>query len=593
MKSIRGKIVLLVLLSVLVSAVAIGSISMYTIYKTNNDRINQLEDQLRQGYDTNIKHQVEIVVSELTGIMNQVDKGIITKSEAEVIAADVVRNAKYGESGYFWADTRDGVNVVLLGREDVEGTSRIDLTDTNGNKIIQGFIALIDAEGEGYYDYYFPRPGETEALPKRGFVKLFEPFDWIIGTGNYIDDIDNTIAAEREAMQSQLNMAILTLLGGIAIALVIVITAAFIFSKSISKPILKLSEILNKTSNLDIVNDDTYDYLLKYKDETGVIANAVANLLVVLKDMVEEMQRGALNLDRSSEELNQVVSYGREGIDAVTQTVADFANGATSQAQDALEASDKMAALAKEIEETVNSAQKLKVYTSAVSESNIVGVKQLTELGERFATTTQANEKLNENVHTLTIKSSSIVQITNTIQQIAEQTNLLALNAAIEAARAGEAGRGFAVVADEIRKLAEETSKSTTQIDKIIKEILSEISETESNMGSSNEAIKMSGSVLGNVQSAFEAIEKSIDATLKQLDMISISIQNVNRNKDIATASIHGISAITEQNAAAAEEIAATMDTQADLMRSIQENSTEVKTTANNMTGVIGRFKVK
>jgi len=593
MKSIRGKIVLLVLLSVLVSAVAIGSISMYTIYKTNNDRINQLEDQLRQGYDINIKHQVEIVVSELTGIMNQVDKGIITKSEAEVIAADVVRNAKYGESGYFWADTRDGVNVVLLGREDVEGTSRIDLTDTNGNKIIQGFIALIDAEGEGYYDYYFPRPGETEALPKRGFVKLFEPFDWIIGTGNYIDDIDNTIAAERKAMQSQLNLAILTLLGGIAIALVIVITAAFIFSKSISKPILKLSEILNKTSNLDIVNDDTYDYLLKYKDETGVIANAVANLRVVLRDMVEEMQRGALNLDRSSEELNQVVSYGREGIDAVTQTVADFANGATSQAQDALEASDKMAALAKEIEETVNSAQKLKVYTSAVSESNIVGVKQLTELGERFATTTQANEKLNENVHTLTIKSSSIVQITNTIQQIAEQTNLLALNAAIEAARAGEAGRGFAVVADEIRKLAEETSKSTTQIDKIIKEILSEISETESNMGSSNEAIKMSGSVLGNVQSAFEAIEKSIDATLKQLDMISISIQNVNRNKDIATASIHGISAITEQNAAAAEEIAATMDTQADLMRSIQENSTEVKTTANNMTGVIGRFKVK
>ena len=282
MKSIRGKIVLLVLLSVLVSAVAIGSISMYTIYQTNNDRINQLEDQLRQGYDTNIKHQVEIVVNELTGIMNQVDKGIITKSEAEVIAADVVRNAKYGTDGYFWADTREGINVVLLGREEVEGTSRIDLTDTNGNKIIQGFIALIDAEGEGYYDYYFPRPGETEALPKRGYVKLFEPFDWIIGTGNYIDDIDNTIAAEREAMQSQLNMAILTLLGGIAIALVIVITAAFIFSKSISKPILKLSEILNKTSNLDIVNDDTYDYLLKYKDETGVIANAVANLRVVL-----------------------------------------------------------------------------------------------------------------------------------------------------------------------------------------------------------------------------------------------------------------------------------------------------------------------
>ncbi|HSN65010.1 MAG TPA: methyl-accepting chemotaxis protein [Fusibacter sp.] len=592
MKRIRTKIILLMMVSVFIAALIIGGVSQYMIYKTNSDRIDQMEKQLRVGYDTNIKHQVEIVVSQLDGIANQMNQGIINRSEAETIAADVLRNAKYGESGYFWVDTIEGINVVLLGREEVEGTSRLELEDHFGNKIIQSFIEIVKKDGEGYYEYYFPKPNEEEALPKRAYVKLYEPFGWIIGTGNYVDDIDATILAEKETMQSEILGASLLLIVAILVALVVGVVLSFIFSKSISDPILKLSEILNRTSNLNITNDDSYDYLLKYKDETGIIANSVGNLRVVLRTLVEELRRDALHLDASSDVLKQVVGYGREGVDAVTQTVADFAMGASSQAEDAQLASDKMVSLASEIESTVNIAQKLKNYTAAVSESNAAGVKELVELGDKFKVTTLANERLSENVSTLTVKSSSIVEITNTIQQIAEQTNLLALNAAIEAARAGEAGRGFSVVADEIRKLAEATSKSTTQIDKIINEILSEIEATESNMMSSNDAIKVSGLVFGKMENAFGAIGNSIQDTLKQLDLIGQSIQNVNQNKDNATSAIHGISAITEENAAAAEEIAATMDTQAELMRKIQENSSDVKNIADNLTKVIGRFQV-
>lgn len=577
---------------VIFTAGVIGGVSQYVIYKTNNDRIDQLENQLRLGYDVNIKHQVEIIVSELAGVVNQLNKGVINSVQAEAVAADVVRNAKYGDSGYYWVDTLEGNNVVLLGNEAVEGTNRLGLVDHFGNKIVQSMIDIVKADGAGYYEYYFPKPNETEALPKRAYVSLFEPFGWVIGTGNYIDDIDAVVNAEREAMRKQMATSYLLLIIAIIGALILGIIVAYIYSNTISKPILRLTNLLNKTSNLDIEEDSSYDDLLKYKDETGVIAHAVGNLRVVLRKLVEEMKSGAVHLNASSNELKEVVEHGKEGIDAVTHTVTDFATGASEQAEDAQKAAEKMGDLAKEIEETVQSAQKLKGFTKTVSVSNEEGVKQLISLNDKFKNTSVANARLNENVGTLTIKSSSIVQITNTIQQIAEQTNLLALNAAIEAARAGEAGRGFAVVADEIRKLAEETSKSTSKIDTIIQEILKEIDSTETNMASSNEAVRVSSDVLEHVQQAFEAIETAISDTLNQLDSISTSIQNVNASKDGATESIHGISAITEENAASAEEIAATMDTQSELMSKIQMNSNEVKRVADDMNEIIGRFKV-
>lgn len=590
MKSIKSKILFLVLFNIFLVAIILGSTFYYILHKNNDHRLEQIESQLRESYDLNIKHQVDIIVSELDGIKNQVNAGIISEEEGRLISADIIRNAKYGDGGYFWADTIEGDNVVLLGNKEIEGTNRLNLEDEYGNKIIESFIDIVNEEGEGYYNYYFPKAGGDVPLPKRAYVKLYKPYNWIVGTGNYIDDIDTFVAHEKATIEEQFNKTLLLLVSFLLIALVLGAILSLFISNTITKPILKITELIDRTSNLDIKNNSQYDYLTNYKDETGVIAKAVGNLRAVLRDIIKTLKLDSDQLNGSSKSLDKIVSEGKEAIEAVTTTVSEFAKGATEQAEDAQVAAENMSSLAEEINKSVESSTMLRKYTDEVKTNNAEGVTLIKDLTDKFKNTINANEKLGGNVETLSVKSASIGEITETIENIAQQTNLLALNAAIEAARAGEAGKGFAVVADEIRKLAEETSRSTTEINNIVTQIQSEIEKTKSNMDESKESIEISDSVMKSVQDSFENIEKSLENTFSHLNDISGNIDNVSNNKDVAISSIEGISAITEENAASAQEISATMDLQVDLMTHILKSANDVNNISSQLDEIIRKF---
>jgi len=137
--------------------------------------------------DVMIKGEVETAISMLQTIFSKHQRGELTLEQAKQLGAELLRGLRYGEDGYFWADTTEGVNVVLYGQKDVEGENRLESKDSKGKFIIRDFIAKAKAGG-GYEVYWFPKINETTPLPKRGYVQLFEPFGWVVGTGYYLDN---------------------------------------------------------------------------------------------------------------------------------------------------------------------------------------------------------------------------------------------------------------------------------------------------------------------------------------------------------------------------------------------------------------------
>jgi diguanylate cyclase (GGDEF)-like protein/PAS domain S-box-containing protein len=277
-------------------------VAVFTLYNEYIDKQNQLElieQTIYKNYDTNIKGQVDNVVSLLDGVYGKYESGKITLEESKKLAADLVRNLKYNVDGYFWIDTIDGLNVVLLGTK-TEGTNRYNFRDVRGVPVVKNFLDLALEHGEGYQNYWFPKANQTEPLMKRGYVKLYKPLNWVVGTGNYIDDIQKLITDKREELNSNFRNKVIAISVIFTFVVICTIALVFLIARNITMPLKKTIDLANMISNgiMDIEIDSKYK---ERKDEVGKLVSSIEKMRYDIVELIDKLTENASMLELEKE----------------------------------------------------------------------------------------------------------------------------------------------------------------------------------------------------------------------------------------------------------------------------------------------------
>ena len=467
----------LIVLTVVIFAVTISLslIGIVDIRHSNDVAAQTLETKMRDDYDQMIKNQVDNVLSLTKTYYDAYQAGTYSLEEAEKLAADQIRQLRYGDSGYFWVDTYDGVNVVLLGK-DTEGQNRMDMKDSNGFTMVKAMIEGSKANPDaGYYEnYYFTKEGETENQPKRSYTKVFDGFKWVIGTGNYTDDIDKQLATIQATRTASMNRSIALLTGVSVISIIIEIILMLLILKRIVTSLKSMQTFFEEISkgNLAVQMESR---ILKGKDEFALLAKDAINMKDALKNLVAQTINNSSDINGSVTEVNSSVSHltsELESISATTEELAASMEETSASAQLVQESSgrirkscvdmvDKAADGSKESEEIISRVNGIKDHLNDILKhtENVKG---------------EISGKIEQALKDITVVEK-IKDLTSAIMEISSQTNLLSLNASIEAARAGEAGRGFAVVATEIGSLANQSQQTVGEIQKITESVMTAV----------------------------------------------------------------------------------------------------------------------
>lgn len=560
---------IIVMLTTIVALVLCAVISSESMKQLQSKALETLEADERASYDEQIKQQVDNVISLCQTIYDQYQAGVYTEEEAKKLAADEIRQLRYGDAGYFWVDQYDGTNVVLLGN-DTEGTNRMETKDANGYQMVKEIIRVGQEADGGYTDYVFPKEGETEPSPKRSYSKAFEPFGWVIGTGNYTDYIDDQVASIEKDFSSYVTgrmtlFIISTLIEGIIVVLLLIMIII-----SIIRPLKKCISSIGVMEQGDF-SQAMGTALLKRRDDFGKLAASLESMRNEMSGLIGEVKSQATEITRMVQEIDDNIQALDEEIENVSATTEELAAGMEETAA----SSEEINAMSHEIESAAKSIA-TRSQDGATEADDIrdraVGIKKTTtENDERTkAIHAEINEGLTKALEDIKVVDQ-IGVLAESIMEITGQTNLLALNASIEAARAGEAGKGFAVVADEIRVLAEQSKAAVVHIQDVTKNVV------ESVTNLADGAKKLLEFVGTDVVDSFAGFSDMADSYSNDAGSIDALVTDFSASSEQLLASINGVmDAIGEVSKAATEGATGTNDI-AEKTGVVVEKAAEIK----------------
>ena len=394
-----------------------------------------------------------------------------------------------------------------------------------------------------------------------------------------------------EAKGSITEITVRCLVGALFAIILCAIVGYFVTSMIVA-PIKTTTAEVERLADLDFTVNKNVKYK-KTNDETRIMMEAIQHLREQLCDTVMNITGETAGLNTASADLSRSVNETASAVEQVENAIQEIADGATSQAQETLTATQNVVEMGKIIQQAGVEVQALIDNANEMRSSSDQALITLDKLGEINQKTKSAVDEVYQQTTNTNQSVHRIMQATDIITGIAEQTNLLSLNASIEAARAGEAGKGFAVVASEIQKLAEQSNQSAAEISVIIRDLISDSEKSVATMNEIREVIELQDQHVAETGDAFKQVKEGIDKSVEGVNRISQRTAELDGARETVTDIVNSLTAIAQENAASAQETSASAAEVASIMSDIADNSKIVHTSADTINQDMARMRTE
>lgn len=509
------------------------------------------QQSLSEAKQTQTRHLVESAYSLIEHYHSQQQSGTLSKQAAQEAAAGAIQALRYEANDYFWINDLTPTMIMHPMKPKLIGQNLSQVTDPSGKKLFVEMVKIAQAQQAGFVHYQWPKPGSDAPVEKISYVKMFAPWGWIIGTGVYVDDVQTLIW--------DVMLKVLITLG---VALLLMLVCATWISRSIVQPCRDTLIALNDIASGD--GDLTKTLPESGNDELSQIAAAFNRFTHKLATLIGDIKPVTEHITQAAVSLNAVAQHSASQSQLQQQSVDTVAS-----AMNELHASNQE--VANSAQHAAEAARQASEQGKQGSEVIILATSYMQSLSERLSET-------DRNIQALTNDTQEVGAVLEVIRGVAEQTNLLALNAAIEAARAGEQGRGFAVVADEVRTLATRTQSSTDEIELIIQKLQTQASDVSSSMSQTQQ---QSQDTLEQADKARWALQQ-IDAQVNTIVALNQQIAEASAQQTLATDEIsQNLTQIADHGSQSAAEA-----------QKIAQTSEQLMDSGHQLNSGVGTFKV-